>query len=73
MENPPRLDESRDHDEIFDDSGVSDTTSSTNSSGEGHAQSHNHVTMGSGSHDVMENGISTSERWAHVNTHTTHT
>ena len=61
MDAPPRLGESRDdHD---DDSGVSDTTSSTNSSGEGHAH---HVSMELGSHDAVENGISTSERWAHV-------
>ena len=52
---------------MFDDSGVSDVTSSSNhSNSDGHTQSGSHVTSQDSASNVSEEEISTSEKWAQV-------
>lgn len=52
---------------VFDDSGVSDITSSSNhSNSDVHTQSGSHVTSQDSASNVSEDGISTSEKWAQV-------
>ena len=64
VENPPA---ENSEDVVFDDSGVSDVTSSSNhSNSDGHTQSGSHVTSQDSASNVSEEGISTGEKWAQV-------
>jgi hypothetical protein len=52
---------------VFDDSGVSDVTSSSNrSSSDGHTQTGSHVTSQDSASNISEEGISMGEKWAQV-------
>ena len=65
-ENPPA---ENSEDVVFDDSGVSDVTSSDgNRSGnsDGHTQTGSHVTSQDSASNMSEEGISMGEKWAQV-------
>ena len=54
-------------DVVFDDSGVSDVTSSSNhSNSDGHTQTGSHMTSQDSASNISEEGISTGEKWAQV-------
>ena len=54
-------------DVVFDDSGVSDVTGSSNrSNSDGHTQTGSHVTSQDSASNISEEGISMGEKWAQV-------
>ena len=54
-------------DVVFDDSGVSDVTGSSNrSNSDGHTQTSSHVTSQDSASNISEEGISMGEKWAQV-------
>jgi hypothetical protein len=63
-ENPPA---ENSEDVVFEDSGISDVTSSSNrSSSDGHTQTDSHVTSQVSASNISEEGISMAEKWAQV-------